>query len=85
MAPNTASLLPIIPRIFFLYIEPILITIGMTKQYANTHVLLAATSSNSNSPLPIRALAGPALSTGYLFSTSKTSTSGVLMLADLTH
>ncbi|KAI1485093.1 hypothetical protein F5X96DRAFT_674960 [Biscogniauxia mediterranea] len=96
MAPNTASLLPIIPRIFFLYIEPVLITIGMIKQYATTHVLFAATA-----PLPVPALAGPALSTGYLLSmmlyglivllaappsaTLLRLHIGVLVVADLTH
>ncbi|KAI1633148.1 hypothetical protein F4809DRAFT_655350 [Biscogniauxia mediterranea] len=101
MAPNTASLLPIIPRIFFLYIEPVLITIGMIKQYATTHALFAATTSSAPAPLPVPALAGPALSAGYLLSmmlyglmvllaappsaTLLRLHIGVLVVADLTH
>ncbi|KAI5923625.1 hypothetical protein F4810DRAFT_201014 [Camillea tinctor] len=100
MAPNTASLLPIIPRIFFLYIEPVLITVGMLKQYATTHALTTATSTDG-SPLPVPALAVPSLSLGYLFNMmlygliillatppSKRLLQlhiGILMLADLTH
>ncbi|KAI1498174.1 hypothetical protein F5X99DRAFT_412346 [Biscogniauxia marginata] len=101
MAPTTASLLPTIPRIFFLYIEPVLITYGMTKQYATSHFISGLSASSSNGPLPVPALAVPSLSVGYLFNMMLYGLAvllvsppnkrllqlhiGILILADLTH
>ncbi|KAI1815339.1 hypothetical protein GGS20DRAFT_543972 [Poronia punctata] len=44
MAPNTASLLPLLPRIFFVYIEPILISGGISMQLSPTNTLPAGAS-----------------------------------------
>ncbi|KAI0141534.1 hypothetical protein GGR57DRAFT_487361 [Xylariaceae sp. FL1272] len=67
MAPNTASLLPLIPRIFFVYIEPVCITYGAMLQYATSHELFSL-SSSASSPLSTPALVVPGLSATYLFS-----------------
>ncbi|KAI1107928.1 hypothetical protein F4804DRAFT_4817 [Jackrogersella minutella] len=65
MATN-ASLLPIIPRVFFLYLEPVAITYGMILNYA-TRLPMIELSSTSNS-LPIQTLFMPAMADGYLFN-----------------
>ncbi|KAI2473561.1 hypothetical protein F4781DRAFT_137793 [Annulohypoxylon bovei var. microspora] len=66
MATN-ASLLPIIPRIFFLYLEPVAITYGMVLNYASRIPMLelAATSAKG---LPIPTLFMPLMADGYLFN-----------------
>ncbi|KAI1332347.1 hypothetical protein F5Y16DRAFT_420459 [Xylariaceae sp. FL0255] len=61
-ATNTAALLPLIPRIFFVYLEPPIIIAGMMLQYAATEDLLQVSSP----PLKIPVLVGPGLSSGYL-------------------
>ncbi|KAI8631949.1 hypothetical protein F5Y19DRAFT_472835 [Xylariaceae sp. FL1651] len=68
MAPNTASLLPVVPRLFFVYVEPIAITYGMAMQYATTHELFSLSSSSAAHGLPVSALVVPSLSASYLFS-----------------
>ncbi|KAH9897291.1 hypothetical protein F4778DRAFT_783383 [Xylariomycetidae sp. FL2044] len=60
---NTASLLPTIPRIFFVYLEPIMISYGLAMQYATRHSLFSA-----HPQPPMAALAVPGLSGTYLLS-----------------
>ncbi|KAI1074601.1 hypothetical protein F5B20DRAFT_586074 [Whalleya microplaca] len=66
MATN-ASLLPTIPRIFFLYLEPVAITYGMMMNYASRLDIFALSSTTSET-LPIPALVVPSLTASYLFS-----------------
>ncbi|KAK9775805.1 putative EXPERA domain-containing protein [Seiridium cardinale] len=98
MAEITASLLPLIPRIFFLYLEPILITFGILMTYANRIPLLSSLPKTS---FDIPTLSAPAISCTYLLSMMLYGSIillssppnkrllklhiGVLMLADLTH
>lgn len=65
MPATTASLLPTVPRIFFLYIEPILITSGIAMTYANRLPLLSSLTKVS---YDIPTLSTPAISCTYLFS-----------------
>jgi hypothetical protein len=73
---TTASLLPMIPRIFFLYLEPPIILYGMTMTYAHRLPLLslfaASSSSSSSSPndvgVGVGVLSAPGLSATYLLS-----------------
>ncbi|KAI0889783.1 uncharacterized protein GGS22DRAFT_4028 [Annulohypoxylon maeteangense] len=66
MATN-ASLLPIIPRIFFLYLEPVAITYGMVLNYASRIPMLEL-ASNTAKGLPIPTLFMPLMADGYLFN-----------------
>ncbi|KAH8600711.1 hypothetical protein B0O99DRAFT_681584 [Bisporella sp. PMI_857] len=59
MAKTTASLLPTLPRIFFLYVEPFLITYG---------IILTLSQSTFLTSLPLPTLILPKQSTGYLFN-----------------
>ncbi|KAI0140787.1 hypothetical protein BJ166DRAFT_111110 [Pestalotiopsis sp. NC0098] len=74
---TTASLLPLLPRIFFLYLEPVVITYGASMAYAHRLPLLAtlspspssfSPSSSSASPpaLDLAVLSAPGLSATYL-------------------
>ncbi|OTB06038.1 hypothetical protein M426DRAFT_122829 [Hypoxylon sp. CI-4A] len=63
---NTASLLPLVPRIFFLYLEPATITYGMIQTYA-TRLPIFELSSAAYSGLPVPSLAAPAMSISFLF------------------
>ncbi|KAK6209337.1 hypothetical protein LQW54_006324 [Pestalotiopsis sp. IQ-011] len=71
-ARTTASLLPLVPRIFFLYLEPVMITCGASMAYAHRLPLLATLSTPSSSscaappPLDPAVLPGPGLSATYL-------------------
>ncbi|KAI0023020.1 hypothetical protein F4780DRAFT_124096 [Xylariomycetidae sp. FL0641] len=65
MTPTTASLLPTFPRIFFLYVEPVLIVCGLLMHYDLRHDLTAA-SQTAAAPLPLSALVLPAASASYL-------------------
>ncbi|KAF3009160.1 hypothetical protein E8E14_002634 [Neopestalotiopsis sp. 37M] len=70
---TTASLLPVIPRIFFLYLEPPIILYGMSMTYAHRLPLLslfAASSSSSSSlnDVGVGVLSAPGLSATYLLS-----------------
>ncbi|KAI0898688.1 hypothetical protein F4806DRAFT_369860 [Annulohypoxylon nitens] len=98
MATN-ASLLPIIPRIFFLYLEPIAITYGMILNYASRIPMLELASTTKGLPIPT--LFMPLMADGYLFNMmlygliillasppNKRLVQlhiGILILADLTH
>ncbi|KAI4864788.1 hypothetical protein F4820DRAFT_324942 [Hypoxylon rubiginosum] len=64
---TTASLLPIIPRIFFLYLEPVAITYGMLMNYSS-RLPIFEISSGATKVLPIQSLFVPAQSTGFLFN-----------------
>ncbi|KAI2629563.1 hypothetical protein GGR54DRAFT_267863 [Hypoxylon sp. NC1633] len=64
---TTASLLPTFPRIFFLYVEPVVITYGMFMNYA-TRLPIFEASSAASKPLPIPSLFNPAMGTSYLFN-----------------
>ncbi|KAI1382368.1 hypothetical protein F4677DRAFT_24316 [Hypoxylon crocopeplum] len=97
---TTASLLPTFPRIFFLYLEPVMITYGMIMNYA-TRLPIFELSSTTSKALPIPSLFIPAMSTGYLFNMMLYGLIillasppnkrllqlhiGILMLADFTH
>ncbi|CAJ2501871.1 Uu.00g047240.m01.CDS01 [Anthostomella pinea] len=99
MAQTNASLLPLIPRVFFLFLEPVLVTYGGLMQYATSHDILGLSASNG--PLPTPTLLMPSLSASYLFSMmlygliillasppNKRLVQlhiGVLILADFTH
>ncbi|KAI0381958.1 hypothetical protein F5Y04DRAFT_54435 [Hypomontagnella monticulosa] len=63
----TASLLPTIPRIFFLYLEPVAITYGMFQNYATRYPVFKLASVTPNS-LPIPSLVMPSMAVGYLFN-----------------
>lgn len=70
---TTASLLPLLPRIFFLYLEPVMITYGASMAHAHRLPLLATLSSSSpssssaSSPaLDLAVLSAPGLSATYL-------------------
>lgn len=64
---TTASLLPTIPRVFFLYIEPVAITYGMLQTYSSRLPIFELSSTTSKA-LPIPSLFVPAQSTGFLFN-----------------
>ncbi|KAI1659852.1 hypothetical protein F4813DRAFT_387341 [Daldinia decipiens] len=97
---TTASLLPTIPRIFFLYLEPVAITYGMFSNYASRHPIFEL-SSNAQNGLPIPSLIMPSMATGYLLNMmlygliillasppNKRMLQlhiGILIIADLTH
>lgn len=70
MAANNASLLPLIPRIFFLYLEPVLISYGIFMNLSQTTPLIAAHLGklSAASPLPLPALFIPAQSAGFLLN-----------------
>ncbi|ETS87734.1 hypothetical protein PFICI_01562 [Pestalotiopsis fici W106-1] len=57
----TASLLPLLPRIFFLYLEPVIIPCGMVMAYSTRLPALAA-----GPPYDVAVLSGPGLSATYL-------------------
>lgn len=72
---TTASLLPLLPRIFFLYLEPVIITYGASMAYAHRLPLLAtlspssssfSSSSGSSPALDLAVLSAPGLSATYL-------------------
>ncbi|KAI0846754.1 hypothetical protein F5Y00DRAFT_136772 [Daldinia vernicosa] len=97
---TTASLLPTIPRIFFLYLEPVAITYGMFTNYASRHPIFEL-SSNAQNALPIPSLIMPSMATGYLLNMMLYGLIillasppnkrllqlhiGILIIADLTH
>lgn len=62
----TASLLPLVPRIFFLYLEPVMITYGASMAYAHRLPLLATLSSSTSAPFDLAVLSAPGLSATYL-------------------
>ncbi|KAI1383379.1 uncharacterized protein F4822DRAFT_75694 [Hypoxylon trugodes] len=64
---TTASLLPIFPRIFFVYLEPIMITYGMVMNYA-TRLPIYEAASASNNAVPIPSLAAASMGNSYLFN-----------------
>ncbi|KAI1780159.1 hypothetical protein F4818DRAFT_167820 [Hypoxylon cercidicola] len=64
---TTASLLPIIPRIFFLYLEPVTISYGMLMNYSSRLPIFEMSSSAAQA-LPVQSLFVPAQSTGFLFN-----------------
>ncbi|ORY62325.1 uncharacterized protein BCR38DRAFT_486588 [Pseudomassariella vexata] len=72
MAPTTASLLPTLPRVFFLYLEPIFISYGMFMNFSqSTHLFkfLDTTNISPNLPiLPLPTLILPAQSASYLLN-----------------
>ncbi|KAH8648698.1 hypothetical protein BX600DRAFT_475644 [Xylariales sp. PMI_506] len=61
---TTASLLPLIPRIFFLYLEPVIITYGLTMHYASRLPILANLTQVHLLPFPT--LLAPGLGASYL-------------------
>ncbi|KAI3316796.1 hypothetical protein HD806DRAFT_419915 [Xylariaceae sp. AK1471] len=68
MAPNTASLLLLVSRAFSLYVETVLITYGITMQYAVSYDLLLLPPSSLNPPLALMAFITPSLSVSYLLN-----------------
>ncbi|KAI0176451.1 hypothetical protein GGR52DRAFT_362659 [Hypoxylon sp. FL1284] len=64
---TTASLLPLIPRIFFLYLEPVAISYGMLMNYSSRLPIFEFSSSAAKA-LPVQSLFVPAQSTGFLFN-----------------
>ncbi|KAI1482866.1 hypothetical protein F4774DRAFT_252503 [Daldinia eschscholtzii] len=97
---TTASLLPTIPRIFFLYLEPVAIAYGMFANYTSRHPIFELSSEAQNA-LPLPSLILPSMATGYLFNMMLYGLIillasppnkrllqlhiGVLIVADLTH
>jgi hypothetical protein len=63
-ARNTADLLPPIPRVFFVYVEPVIILSGIIRTHASRLPLLAALPTP---PIPFETLLAPGASAAYLF------------------
>ncbi|EMR62909.1 hypothetical protein UCREL1_10150 [Eutypa lata UCREL1] len=77
MAPNTASLLPLFPRIFFLYLEPIMIPLtlhvfrssyGIYIHYSQAAPLFAVSAQSDPPSLQMPTLIGPSVSMQFIFT-----------------